>query len=142
MYVLVVYSLFIIHARCRGEGQNQGEYMDLAAQIIKDIVAWIDSRIEKPLSIEDVARHSGYSKRHLQRLFNQHQSVCLGDFIREKKMQNAARDLRETTMTVKLISLRHGYTSQQTFTRIFTRRFSMPPGTYRRAYGSDHVRTD
>lgn len=108
--------------------------MDLTVCVIKDIVDWIDTRLDRPLRIEDVVRHSGYSKRHLQRLFFQYKLVSLGEFIRERKMQCAARDLRETTMTVALISCRYGYTSQQIFTRIFTRRFNMPPGIYRKRH--------
>lgn len=106
--------------------------MDLPLCVIKEIVEWIDTRLDQPLRIEDVARYSGYSKRHLQRLFFQHESVSLGEYIRERKMQCAARDLRETMLTIRVIGCRYGYSSQQIFTRIFTRRFSMAPGLYRK----------
>lgn len=106
--------------------------MELPVRVIKDVVNWIDARLDQPLRIDEVALRSGYSKRHIQRLFYLHLSVSLGEFIRERRVQRAALDLRETTLSVALISQRYGYTSQQTFTRIFTRRFSMPPGTYRK----------
>ncbi|MGE9627628.1 helix-turn-helix domain-containing protein, partial [Escherichia coli] len=50
----------------------------------------------------------------------------------------AARDLRDTDQKVYDICLKYGFDSQQTFTRIFTRTFSQPPGAYRK---ENHSRT-
>lgn len=45
-----------------GEGS-----MTISAQVIDAIVDWIDDNLHQPLRIEDIARHAGYSKWHLQR---------------------------------------------------------------------------
>ena len=42
--------------------------MTISAQVIDTIVEWIDDK-HQPLRIDDIARHAGYSKWHLQRLF-------------------------------------------------------------------------
>ncbi|WP_423069595.1 helix-turn-helix domain-containing protein [Enterobacter asburiae] len=83
-------------------------------------------------SAEEIARHAGYSKWHLQRLFMQYKGESLGRYIRERKLLLAARDLRESDARVYDICLRYGFDSQQTFTRIFTRTFNQPPGAYRK----------
>lgn len=44
--------------------------MTISAQVIDTIVEWIDDNLHQPLRIDDIARHAGYSKWHLQRLFN------------------------------------------------------------------------
>ena len=88
--------------------------MTISAQVIDTIVEWIDDNLHQPLRIEEIARHAGYSKWHLQRLLM------------------AARDLRESDERVYDICLRYGFDSQQTFTRIFTRTFNQPPGAYRK----------
>ena len=46
--------------------------MTISAQVIETIVGWIDDNLHQPLRIDDIARHSGYSKWHLQRLFLQY----------------------------------------------------------------------
>ena len=45
--------------------------MTISAQVIDTIVEWIDDNLHQPLRIEEIARHAGYSKWHLQRLFMQ-----------------------------------------------------------------------
>lgn len=46
--------------------------MTISAQVIDTIVEWIDENLNQPLRIDDIARHAGYSKWHLQRLFMQY----------------------------------------------------------------------
>ncbi|ENZ7209227.1 RamA family antibiotic efflux transcriptional regulator [Klebsiella pneumoniae] len=106
--------------------------MTISAQVIDTIVEWIDDNLHQPLRIDDIARHTGYSKWHLQRLFLQYKGESLGRYIRERKLLLAARDLRDTDQRVYDICLKYGFDSQQTFTRVFTRTFNQPPGAYRK----------
>ena len=52
--------------------------MTISAQVIDTIVEWIDDNLHQPLRIDDIARHAGYSKWHLQRLFLQYKGESLG----------------------------------------------------------------
>lgn len=89
--------------------------MTISAQVIDTIVEWIDDNLHQPLRIDDIARHAGYSKWHLQRLFLQYKGESLGRYIRERKLLLAARDLRDTDQRVYDICLKYGFDSQQTF---------------------------
>ena len=84
--------------------------MTISAQVIDTIVEWIDDNLHQPLRIEEIARHAGYSKWHLQRLFMQYKGESLGRYIRERKLLLAARDLRESDARVYDICLRYGFT--------------------------------
>ena len=90
--------------------------MNISAQVIDTIVEWIDDNLHQPLRIDDIARHAGYSKWHLQRLFLQYKGKVSGRYIRERKLLLAARDLRDTDQRVYDICLKYGFDSQQTFT--------------------------
>ena len=105
--------------------------MNISAQVIDTIVEWIDDNLHQPLRIDDIARHAGYSKWHLQRLFLQYKGESLGRYIREQT-GCWRRDLRDTDQRVYDIRLKYGFDSQQTFTCIFTRTFNQPPGAYRK----------
>ncbi|STV92025.1 transcriptional activator RamA [Klebsiella michiganensis] len=70
--------------------------MFISEAVIAVIIDWIDNNLHKPLRIEQIARYSGYSKWYLQRLFLQYRGESLGRYIRNKKLDSAARDLRET----------------------------------------------
>lgn len=102
--------------------------MTISAQVIDTIVEWIDDNLHQPLRIDDIARHAGYSKWHLQRLFLQYKGRAWGAIF----AKGAARDLRDTDQRVYDICLKYGFDSQQTFTRVFTRTFNQPPGAYRK----------
>ena len=55
--------------------------MTISAQVIDTIVEWIDDNLHQPLRIDDIARHAGYSKWHLQRLFLQYKGRAWGRYI-------------------------------------------------------------
>ena len=112
--------------------------MTISAQVIEAIVGWIDDNLHQPLHIDDIARHSGYSKWYLQRLFLQYKGQSLGRYIRERKLRLAARDLCDTDQRVYDICRKYGFDSQQTFTRTFTRTFHQSPGAYRKENHNVH----
>ncbi|ROR15091.1 helix-turn-helix domain-containing protein [Erwinia sp. JUb26] len=106
--------------------------MDRQELIIHELIAWIDSNIRQPLKIEDVAQRAGYSKWHLQRMFNRIMRISLGNYIRDKKLTSAAQDLITGGESVIDISTKYGYDSQQSFSRSFSRKYHVPPATWRR----------
>ena len=70
--------------------------MTISAQVIDTIVEWIDDNLHQPLRIDDIARHAGYSKWHLQQLFLPVQRGEPGALYSRRKLLLAARDLRDT----------------------------------------------
>ncbi|MFC0139811.1 superoxide response transcriptional regulator SoxS [Erwinia mallotivora] len=100
-------------------------------QIINTLTNWIDSNLDKTLSIDKVAEKSGYSKWHLQRMFRTVTRQTLGGYIRERRLTLAAEALRQTQLPVFDIAMQYGYDSQQTFCRVFRRQFSLTPTAYR-----------
>lgn len=41
------------------------------ASIIHDLLDWLESHLDQPLALDNVAAKSGYSKWHLQRMFKE-----------------------------------------------------------------------
>lgn len=99
--------------------------------VISRLVLWIDSNIEHRLSVEDVAKKSGYSKWHLQRMFSDQTGKSLGKFIRDRKLSCVVEDLLVTDETILNLALKYGFDSQQSFTRTFTKKYGTPPHQYR-----------
>ncbi|VTR16959.1 Right origin-binding protein [Serratia fonticola] len=46
------------------------------ANIIHDLLNWIENHLDQPLLLDNVAAKSGYSKWHLQRMFPQYHWPC------------------------------------------------------------------
>ena len=59
-----------------------------------DLLDWIDNNLDSRLDIESVARRSGYSKWHLQRLFKEHTGYPLAGYIRAQKLQKSVERSR------------------------------------------------
>ncbi|OCG57731.1 MDR efflux pump AcrAB transcriptional activator RobA [Gilliamella sp. Nev3-1] len=100
--------------------------------IISDLIVWIERNLEQPLSIDHVARKSGYSKWHLQRMFKEVTGQVLGTYIRHRRLTYAALALRMTSKPILDIAMQYRFDSQQTFTRSFKKQFNETPASYRR----------
>ena len=106
--------------------------MTISAQVIDTIVEWIDDNLHQPLRIDDIARHAGYSKWHLQRLFLQYKGRAWGAIFAKGSCCWPPTICVTPISRVYDICLKYGFDSQQTFTRVFTRTFNLPPGAYRK----------
>lgn len=112
--------------------------MSLSARVVSDVVQWIENNLDKPLHIEDVAEHAGYSMWYFQRMFTHHQGISLGRYIRERRLNLAKQALLTTDIPIYDICLMYGFDSQQVFTRMFTKKFQCSPGRYRKTFRESH----
>ncbi|WP_074011639.1 MDR efflux pump AcrAB transcriptional activator RobA [Candidatus Sodalis sp. SoCistrobi] len=102
------------------------------AGIIRDLLSWLDSHLDQPLSLDNVAAKAGYSKWHLQRMFKEVTGQAIGAYIRARRLSKAAVALRLTSRPILDIALQYRFDSQQTFTRAFKKQFAQTPALYRR----------
>lgn len=100
--------------------------------IIRDLLDWLDSHLDTPLTLDHVAAKSGYSKWHLQRMFKEVTGQAIGSYIRKRRLSKAAVALRLTSKSILEIALQYHFDSQQTFTRAFKKQFEQTPAYYRR----------
>lgn len=89
------------------------------AGIIRDLLSWLESHLDQPLSLDNVAAKAGYSKWHLQRMFKDITGNAIGAYIRARRLSKAAVALRLTSRPILDIALQYRFDSQQTFTRAF-----------------------
>lgn len=103
------------------------------AGIIRDLLSWLETHLDQPLSLDNVAAKAGYSKWHLQRMFKDVTNNAIGAYIRARRLSKAAVALRLTSRPILDIALQYRFDSQQTFTRAFKKQFAQTPALYRRA---------
>lgn len=89
------------------------------AGIIRDLLNWLESHLDQPLSLDNVAAKAGYSKWHLQRMFKDVTGNAIGSYIRARRLTKAAVALCLTSRPILDIALQYRFDSQQTFTRAF-----------------------
>ncbi|EMB6256474.1 helix-turn-helix transcriptional regulator [Serratia marcescens] len=100
--------------------------------IINSLIEWIHGNSCDSLKINDIAKKSGYSPWHLQRIFKLYKGITIGQYVTELKLKNAAKLLATTDTPIIEISFISGFASQQAFTRRFNQYFGETPAKFRR----------
>ncbi len=113
--------------------------MTLQNKVISGVIAFAEHLLESELrsDISQLVRYSGYSHRHLQRLFRYKTGMSVGDYIRRRRLTRAAILVRLTGYPLHDIAIGVGFDSQPSFNREFRKRFGCSPGIYRSRPGWD-----
>lgn len=93
----------------------------------------IDDTYGEKLCISDLAREAGVHSVHLARTFRENYGVTVGQYLRGRRIEAAARALRSSDASLVNIALDAGFTSQAHFCTVFRRLVGCTPGEYRRA---------
>ncbi|NBM82517.1 MULTISPECIES: helix-turn-helix domain-containing protein [unclassified Proteus (in: enterobacteria)] len=105
----------------------------MAENVVNDILKWLETQLQRNegIKIDTIANKSGYSKWHLQRIFKDFKGCTLGEYVRKRRLLEAAKSLQEKDMSILDIALMYGFSSQATFTRIFKKHFNTTPAKFR-----------
>lgn len=96
------------------------------------LLAWIEERLDEPLTLERIAQHAGLSAYHFSRLFTARMGRSVMAHVRGRRLVRGARRLC-TEPDLKLVDLAFdcGFESQEAFSRAFKRVFGVSPGRFR-----------
>lgn len=100
---------------------------------IQGALSYIESNLDKPLTLDDIAGAAGFSKYHFHRIFKHETGITLYEYIRKRRLAGASRLLRTTNLSILDIAVYFCFESQESFTRAFKKVYKLPPGKYRRA---------
>ncbi len=92
----------------------------------------IESRFGVPLTLEEMAVHAGVSRYHLSRIFPQATGYSISQYLRGRRLSEAAKALAGGAPDILSVALDAGYGSHEAFTRAFRDQFEMTPDEVRR----------
>ena len=87
---------------------------------------------ERDVTLESLARESGYSPSHFQRLFTGVVGESPKSHVERVRLERAAYKVSVLRDSILDIAVSVGYRNHETFTRAFRRRFGMTPAEWRR----------
>ena len=102
-----------------------------ASDHIGHSLAFIEAHLTKPLTVEQVAAAAGYSRFHYSRSFLMLTGLTPTDYVRKRRLSEAARELVTSAKRILDIALDYQFGSQEAFTRSFKREFGVTPSLYR-----------
>ena len=100
------------------------------AEILRDAQAEMERRFAEPLTVDEVARAVGTSRRQLQRVFEEVAGTTFRTYLAEVRMRHAA-DRLEGGRTVAAIARSVGYRQPAQFAKAFRRHHGVSPSEAR-----------
>ncbi|WP_100443994.1 helix-turn-helix domain-containing protein [Glycomyces xiaoerkulensis] len=102
--------------------------------VLADLISWTLERLDRPLTVRDLARRAGMSPRNLARHFNAVTGTTPLRWLLTQRVGRARELLETSDLTVEQIASRTGMGTATTLHRHFSRRLGVPPDAYRRTF--------
>ncbi len=124
--------------RERIRGRNDKQRIPLKHQLgtsqpkLVEAVSLMESNIEEPMSLDELAHHVGLSRRQLERLFQKHLSCVPTRYYLELRLRRARQLLLQTSKSIVDIAFACGFVSAPHFSKCYRDFFGTPPRDERR----------
>ena len=100
--------------------------------IVTAAIHFMKENIEKKLTLQEIATHTGYSSSHFSVLFSQRTGYAPLTYFNQLKIQQACQLLDFTDMKVNQVCYKIGIEDTYYFSRLFSKIMGMPPREYRK----------
>jgi len=100
---------------------------------IQAAINYVEQHLTEELPITEIAAQAHFSAFHFQRLFQAICGIGVQEYVRKRRLSEAAILLKETGMNILDIAITYQYQSQEAFTRAFEKHFGMTPGKFRKS---------
>ena len=98
---------------------------------LQTVIDYINSNIQQPLSLDELASVAHMSKYYMIRLFKQSTGATLHRYVTKCRIIKAKQLLAQRNLSIVEICHLVGFQSQSHFTSIFHRYVGVPPKVYR-----------
>ncbi|MFD1831331.1 helix-turn-helix domain-containing protein [Streptomyces desertarenae] len=103
---------------------------------LADLLSWALERLDRPLTVEDLARRARMSSRNLGRHFRAATGTTPLQWLLTQRIRRAQELLETTDDSIDTIAAATGMGTATTLRRHFNRTVGVPPDTYRRTFRS------
>lgn len=103
-------------------------------QRINKAICYIEDNLTQEICVEDVSKHVFSSNSNFQRMFYLVTGITIGEYIRNRRLSLAGRDLRLTNSKVVDIAMKYQYDTSESFSKAFSRFHGISPADVKRHY--------
>lgn len=100
---------------------------------IQRSVDFIESHLKEKFSLKDVAAEASFSLYHFQRIFRSLSGHSLKEYIRKRRLSDAAHSLNLSRRAITDMAFDYQYANVESFSRAFRKFYGMNPMEYRRS---------
>ncbi len=88
-------------------------------------------RSDEEVTVEAVTKELGYTRQYISGRFHRMTGRLLSQFLKEKRLEKAARLLKSGNLRISQVARRCGFDSENYFRQQFRQRFGMSPRQFR-----------
>lgn len=107
------------------------------AHPLAELLSWALRRLDRPITVEDLARQANMSSRNLARHFRATTGTTPLRWLLAQRIHRAQELLETTQDSVEAIAAATGMGTATTLRRHFNRALGVPPDAYRRTFRSE-----
>lgn len=129
---LALASRFIANVQRRPADLHKDPVQPLPAARLRRVLDRITSDLSDDVSLDALARESGYSKAHFLRMFRAATGSTPHRYLRDRRLESARNRLATGSESITEIAHASGFSSHSHLTRLFRERFGITPSDFRR----------
>ncbi|WP_026888586.1 helix-turn-helix transcriptional regulator [Clostridium beijerinckii] len=99
---------------------------------IKNSIEYIENNLNKKIQLKELADKAFLSKYHFHRVFHSVVGEPVAEYIRKKRLEEAANELLTTENKIIDIALKYQFSNQESFTKAFKKLYGIPPKEFRK----------
>lgn len=99
--------------------------------LVSQAVDLVEDNLTEPISIQDITQQFEQSHWHFQRLFRAIVGVSIGQYLRERRLSEAAVIIKNSPLRIIDVAFQFNFESQEAFARAFKKNFLLTPTDYR-----------
>ena len=100
--------------------------------VTADLLAYIDAKCFEKISLKEIAAQTFYNPAYLSRMFRSQYGISLSEYIKKKRMEEAAKLLTASDLSNEEIMNKVGYTDRKQFYKSFKEIYHLTPTQFRK----------
>ena len=109
----------------------RGRFVPAMDKRVRVVLSILDREFSHPVPFDELASLVGVGRSRLEHLFKAGTDTSMRNYVRHRRLQEAARLLTTTRMRVGEIAKTVGFMDAVNFTHAFTETYGMSPRAYR-----------
>lgn len=122
----------VVMSRLIKKATQSSRSNDTAKEHLSRAVAYIEDHYPYSISVNDIATAVSIDRTYLYKLFKSHFGISPIKALNERRLTRAKELLDTSDITVSEIALSTGFYDLSHFNRVFSSKFGMTPGQYRK----------
>ena len=100
--------------------------------VIFEAKQYLEKNYQKPVPMEQLAKHLGYTSTWILKVFTREEGVPPGQYLQRYRIEKAKEVLKKSNLTITKTALENGFSNSQYFSQVFKKYTGMSAKEYRK----------